>query len=205
MALPPKVERYAPRPAATKTPAPSICSLRPGSECERRYIPQRLAELHLVPRQKLVVGAGTAKTATWSTPTPIWTHVGAATPAAERVLPVRTPHRRGEDRYRLRIDGAVLPSLSSSVEAAPPRPAGPRVRVSGRPRVGATGAVYWGLGPALPCRPSGRGEHSARAGGSMLLDALLRHDGHDRPIGDRVRRLTDRLRATVAGAEDPSN
>jgi hypothetical protein len=32
-------------------------------------------------------------------------------------------------RYRLRIDGAILPSLSSSVEAAPPRrPAGLRER-----------------------------------------------------------------------------
>jgi hypothetical protein len=39
----------------------------------------------------------------------------------------------------------------------------------------------------------------------MLLDMLLCHDGRDRPIGDRVRHLTDRLRANVADREDPSN
>jgi hypothetical protein len=31
----------------------------------------------------------------------------------------------------------------------------------------------------------------------------LRHDGRDRPIGDRIRHLPDRLGANVADREDP--
>ena len=131
----------APRLAATKPPAPSICSPQSGSECDRRY--SRAA------RRTPVDAATGARRSEQGRQRGL--HLCRSGRVSVRL---RRPNEDSryehltadeEDRDRPRVDRAVLPFVEL-VGGDRPAPADPRFRVSWRPRVGATAVVYWGTG-----------------------------------------------------------
>src|SRR5919106_100716 len=207
----------APRLAATKPPAPSICSPQSGSECDRRY--SRAA------RRTPVDAATGARRSEQGRQRGL--HLCRSGRVSVRLRRPNEPSRYDhptadeEDRDRPRVDRAVLPFVEL-VGGDRPAPADPRFRVSWRPRVGATAVVYWGTGLqqlAVPGdrrptagRSASRGPPLGFARGTELIGSratanLLTGLGIDAYLtrtDDAGRRgfLTDALGSTIALTAD---